>query len=169
MNMIAAADRNWGIGYRNRLLVSIPADMKFLQRETMGKVVVVGRRTLESFPNGRPLPMRTTYVLTSRKNFTAHGASVCHSMEELLSALSEYPSEDIYVLGGESVYRQMLPYCDTVHLTRIDNVYQADARFPDLDGDPEWVLAADSEEQTYFDLEYTFCKYRRISGGIMET
>ena len=129
----------------------------------MGKVVVVGRRTLESFPNGRPLPMRTTFVLTSKKNYAAHGATVCNTLEELLSALADYPSEDIYILGGESVYRQMLPYCDTVHLTKIDHVYQADARFPDLDSDPEWTLEADSEEQTYFDLEYTFRKYRRVS------
>ena len=167
MNIVAAVDRNWGIGYRSRLLVSIPADMKFVQRETMGKIVVMGRKTLESLPNGRPLPMRTTFVLTSREHYSAHGAEVCHSLEELLSALSAFPSEDIYILGGESVYRQMLPYCDTVHLTKIDHVYQADAHFPDIDKDPAWVLEADSEEQTYFDLEYTFLKYRRISDAFL--
>ena len=88
-------------------------------------------------------------------------AIVVYSVEELLNRLKAYASEDIYIIGGESIYRQMLPYCDTAHVTRIDHTYEADAYFPDLDRDPEWEITADSEEQTYFDIAYTFLKYER--------
>lgn len=159
--MIVAADRNWGIGLNNRLLVSIPADMKFFRKMTVGKVVVMGRRTLESFPNGLPLVNRKNVILTKNQDYHVKNASVCHTVAETLELLKDYPQEDIFVIGGESIYRQFLPYCDTVHVTRIDHEYQADAHFPNLDEMEEWQITADSEEQTYFDLEYTFLKYER--------
>lgn len=161
MNMIVAVDRNWGIGLNNRLLVSIPADMKYFRKMTTGKVVVMGRKTLESFPNGLPLANRVNVVLTGNEGYHVKGACICHSAEEVLEELKKYRDEDIFIIGGESVYRQFLPYCDTVHVTKIDHTYQADAYFPNLDEDEEWVITADSEEQTYFDLEYTFLKYER--------
>ncbi len=161
MNLIVAADNNWAIGLRNRLLVSIPNDMKQFQRETMGRVVVMGRKTLESFPQGQPLKNRTNIVLSRNKSYHVKDAIVVYSVEELLNRLKAYASEDIYIIGGESIYRQMLPYCDTAHVTRIDHTYEADAYFPDLDRDPEWEITADSEEQTYFDIAYTFLKYER--------
>ncbi len=89
------------------------------------------------------------------------GALVVHSIGELLEQLKGYPSNQIYVIGGETIYKQLLPYCDTAHITKIDFAYQADTFFPDLDDDAEWEMVADSEEQTYYDLEYRFCKYRR--------
>lgn len=161
MNIIVAVDKNWGIGCNNKLLVSIPADMKFFRETTTGKVVVMGRRTLESFPNGLPLKNRTNIVLTRNPDYHVKGAVVLHTVEEVLKELKKYDTEDIYVIGGASVYRQLLPYCDTAHVTRIDHAYQADAYFPNLDAMPEWVVTADSDEQTYFDLEYTFVKYER--------
>jgi dihydrofolate reductase len=88
-------------------------------------------------------------------------ATVVHSIEELLSELKAYPSEDVYIIGGESIYRQMLPYCDTAHISKVDYAYAADAWFPNLDEDPEREITADSDEQTYFDLAYTFVKYER--------
>ena len=88
-------------------------------------------------------------------------AIVVHSMEELKEELKKYPSESIYVIGGESVYRQLLDQCDVAHITKIDYAYEADAHFPNLDEKEEWVITADSEEQTYFDLEYYFYKYER--------
>ena len=117
MNIIVAADKNWGIGRNNELLVSIPADIK--------------------------------------------GAVVVHSIEEALKEVEKYPAQDVYCIGGDSIYRQMLPYCDVAHVTKIDFAYEADAYFPDLDEDPDWEVTAESEEQTYFDLEYTFVKYER--------
>ena len=161
MNILVAADKNWGIGYQNRLLVSIPSDMKFFRETTTGKVVVMGRKTLESFPNGLPLAMRTNVVLTRKKDYQVKGALIFHSVEDVLEELKKYDSEDIYVIGGEEIYREFLPYCDVAHVTKIDHEYLADAFFPDLDQEQDWVITADSEEQTYFDLEYTFLRYER--------
>ncbi len=161
MNIIVAADKNWGIGYQNKLLVSIPSDMKFFRETTTGKVVVMGRKTLESFPNGLPLAMRTNIVLTRKTDYQVKGALIFHSVEEVLEELKKYDSEDIYVIGGEEIYREFLPYCDVAHVTKIDHEYLADAFFPDLDQKQDWVITADSEEQTYFDLEYTFLRYER--------
>lgn len=166
MNLIAAADKNWGIGRDNRLLVRIPEDMKFFQKMTTGKVVVVGRKTLETFPGGQPLKNRTNIVLTSNPDFKAKGAAVAHSMEELLKELEKYDSQDIYIAGGESVYRQMADLCDTAYITKIEYEYQADAWFPNLDEKEEWELTKDSEEQTYFDLEYYFLKYEKKNSNV---
>ena len=163
MNLIVAVDQNWGIGYRNRLLVSIPEDMKFFRRETNGKVVVMGRKTLESFPNGLPLKNRTNLVLTKNTGYQAKGAVVLHSVEAVLEELKKYPSEDVYVIGGQEIYEAFLPYCQVAHVTWIDYAYDADTYFPNLDQDPQWVLAADSDEQTYFDLCYEFRMYCRVS------
>ena len=162
MNIIVAADSNWGIGKNNQLLVSIPADMKMFRQETTGKVVVMGRKTLESFPNGLPLKKRTNIVLTGNKNYKANGAIIVHTIEELLEEIKKYPSDEVYCIGGDSVYKQLLPYCDTAHVTKIDFAYEADSHFPNLDEMPEWKITAESEEQTYFDLEYTFVKYERV-------
>ncbi|MGN0341700.1 MAG: dihydrofolate reductase [Roseburia sp.] len=161
MNLIAAVDANWGIGYKNKLLVSIPDDMKFFRETTTGKVVVMGRKTLESFPNGKPLKNRVNIVLTKDPRYQVEGAIVVHDMDELHAELAKYPSEDIYVIGGESIYRQLVDECDVAHITKIDFSYVADAYFPNLDEKEEWVITEDSDEQTYFDLEYYFLKYER--------
>ena len=162
MNLIAAVDKNWAIGKDNGLLVSIPADMKFFRETTTGKVVVMGRKTLESFPNGLPLKNRVNIVLTTDHSYQVKDAVIVHSKEELEEELKKYDSEDIYVIGGESVYRLLLDECDTAHITKIDYAYEADAFFPDLDENPDWEIVADSEEQTYFDLEFYFLKYQKV-------
>lgn len=162
MKMIVAADRNWGIGRSNELLVSIPNDMQFFRRKTMGNVVVMGRRTLESFPGGRPLKNRKNIVLTRSETFHAEGTVIVRSMDELMKYLKENcADEEVYCIGGESVYRQMLPYTDLVYVTKIDRAYDADAYFPDLDKDPHFELAQTSEEMTYFDMTYHFLTYVR--------
>lgn len=161
MNLIAAVDKNWGIGLKNKLLVSIPDDMKFFRQTTTGKVVVMGRKTLESFPGRKPLKNRVNIVLTRDPDYKADGAVVVHDLDALYEELKKYPSEDIYVIGGESIYRQLLDECDVAHITKINYSYEADAFFPDLDKKPEWQITADSEEQTYFDLEYYFYKYEK--------
>lgn len=161
MNMIVAVDERWAIGNKNKLLVSIPNDQKHFREETTGKVIVLGRKTLETFPQGMPLANRTNIVLSADKKFTVKGAEVVHSVEELLETLKQYPEDSIYIVGGESVYRQMLPYCDVVHVTKIDRRYEADSFFPNLDEDDQWEITADSDEQYYFDITYTFYEYRR--------
>ncbi len=161
MNLIAAVDNNWAIGKNNQLLVSIPADMKFFRTTTTGKVVVMGRKTLESFPNGQPLKNRVNIVLTHDRTYRVKDAIVVYSMDELREELKKYDSEDIYVIGGESIYRQLVDECDVAHITKIDFVYDADAYFPNLDEKDEWEITADSEEQTYFNLIYHFLKYEK--------
>ena len=162
MNLIVAVDENWAIGKDNGLLVSIPADMKFFRETTTGKVVVMGRKTLESFPNGLPLKKRTNIVLTGNPDYQVKDAIMVHSVPGLLRELEKYHSEDVYVIGGESVYRALLPYCDKAYVTRIDHAYLADTYFPNLDEDPEWKMTKVSDEQTYFDLEYVFTIYERV-------
>lgn len=161
MNIIAAVDKNWAIGLKNQLLVRIPADQRFFREETTGKVVVMGRSTLESFPGGQPLKNRVNIVITRQQDYQAKDCIIVHSMEEALEEIGKYRSEDVYVIGGESIYEQMLPLCDVAHITKVDFAYDADTYFPNLDEDPAWTLTEESEEQTYYDLEYTFCKYLR--------
>ena len=162
MNMIVAVDENWAIGNKGDLLVRIPNDQKMFRNETVGKVVVLGRKTLETFPQKQPLAMRTNIILSKNPDYKVKGATVVHSFEELLEELKNYNSEDIYIIGGDSVYKHMLPYCDVAHVTYIEETYAADSYFPNLDKDPDWKMTAESEEQTYFDITYYFRKYERI-------
>ncbi len=161
MNLIVAVDKNWAIGKDNDLLVSIPADMKFFRETTTNKVVVMGRKTLESFPQGMPLKNRTNIVITRDKNYKVKDAIVVHSIEEALDKIKEYNKEDVYVIGGATIYEQLLPHCTTAHVTKIDHGYEADTFFPNLEEHPEWEVTGISEEQTYFDLEYYFVKYEK--------
>ena len=161
MNAIAAVDANWAIGNKNRLLTSIPADMKFFREKTMGHVVVMGRKTLESFPNGLPLKNRINIVLTANRSYKVKDAIIVHTKEELLEELKKYDSNELYVLGGGSIYEMLIPYCDTAYITKIDHAYAADTYFPNLDQMDDWETTEVSEEQTCFDLEYVFAKYER--------
>lgn len=160
MKCIAAVDANWAIGHKGRLLVSIPSDMKMFRAETGGKVIVYGRKTLETFPNGQPLVSRTNIIMSRNKDLEVRGAIVVHNDEELFAELSKYDSDDIYIIGGESIYNRYVPYCDTAIITKIEEKYEADAYFPNLEADEKWKLTAQSEEQTYFSVEYTFCEYK---------
>ena len=149
MKLIVAVDKNWGIGLRNALLVHIPSDMKFFRSET-----------LESFPQAQPLAGRNNIVSTKDSVYQVKGAVVVHSIEEAIEESEKYDT-DVYCIGGESIYRQLLPYCDEAFITKIDHAYEADSFFPNLDEMPEWEMTETSDEQTYFDLEYTFTKYER--------
>ena len=162
MNAIVAVDKNWAIGNKGKLLVSIPSDMKRFREITTGKVVVLGRKTMATFPNGMPLKNRTNIVLTKDINYKAGDAIIVHSIDELLEELKNYISEDIYIIGGDSVYKQMLPYVDICEVTKIRYAYEADSYFPNLEKDENWVIDSESEEQTYFDTEYTFQRWKRI-------
>ena len=159
MNLIVAADKNWAIGNRQDLLVRIPADMKMFREMTMGNVIVMGRKTLESFPGGRPLPGRTNIVMSRQGDFDAKGAILVHDEEELKKELSKYDTDSIFVVGGGSIYSLLLLYCRYAYVTKLDYSYEADTWMPDLDADPDWVLIDKSEEQTCFDLIYYFTRY----------
>lgn len=162
MNMIVAVDKNWAIGLKGRLLVQIPADQKLFREETMGKVIVMGRKTFESLPGKQPLHGRTNIILTKKQDYHVKGAIVAHSLEETMQLLQSYSSEDVFIIGGNKIYQLFLPYVDTIHVTKIDYGYQADTWFPlRLDESEDWQISAGSEEQTYFDIEYYFLKYTR--------
>ena len=133
MNAIVAVDNNWAIGCKNSLLVRIPADHKNFRQETTGKVVVLGRKTLETFPQGMPLQNRTNIILSTNPDYRVKDAVVVHSKEELDAELKKYPTEDVYIIGGESVYRMMLPACDVVHGAKIDHDNGAEGDFPNLE------------------------------------
>ncbi len=160
MQLIVAADKNWAIGKNNQLLVRISNDMKNFRRLTEGNVVVMGRKTLESFPGGQPLPKRTNIVLTRQKNYDGKGAVVVHSEEELREELRKYDTEKVFIIGGETIYRMMLPFCTKALVTRLDYAYEADTWMPNLDQEENWVLEEMGEEQTNFDLIYHFTVYQ---------
>lgn len=162
MNLIAAVDNNWGIGYKNKLLISIPDDMKCFKEITMGKVCVMGRKTLESLPGGRPLSGRVNIVLTGDTTYKKSDVIVVNSVETALEKLKEYDTKDVFIIGGESIYEQFMPYIDTAYVTYIDYAYQADKYLTNLDKHPQWKMLKESEEQTYFDVEYYYRKYAKI-------
>ncbi|MBQ8956092.1 MAG: dihydrofolate reductase [Lachnospiraceae bacterium] len=169
MKAIVAVDRNWGIGLKGKLLVHIPADQKFFRETTMGHIVVMGRKTLESFPHGSPLKDRVNIVLTKGGSGLPDDVEIAHSIDELKELLKRYEGEEIYCIGGAKVYEELLPMCDECLVTKIDESYEADAYFPDLDADPEWELVRDGseeDEQTYFDVIYYFLKYRRVKNTV---
>lgn len=163
MNIIVCVDANWGIGYKNELLVRIPSDQKFFRETTTGKVVVMGRKTLDSFPQGKPLKNRTNIVITSNKELEKRDEEIyVNSVEECLELLKNYNDDDIYIIGGASIYKQFLPYCSKALVTRVDREFSADTYFPDLDKDPEWKITKESDEQTYFDNTFEFLVYERV-------
>lgn len=161
MNLIVAVDKNWSIGNQGQLLVSIPEDKRLFREETLGKVIVMGRKTLESLPGKQPLYGRVNIVLTKNPDYKVKGAIVCHSLEEVMKELRKYEENDCFIIGGQSMYEQFLPLCNIAHVTYIDYIYSADTHFPNLDQDSNWEMTRESDEQTYFNLCYTYRLYER--------
>ena len=164
MNIIVSVDKKWGIGNKGKLLVSIPRDLKLFREETIGKVIIMGHNTLLSLPGSQPLSGRENIVLSKDKNLKIKGATVLNSIDSCMEYLKEknINDEDVFVIGGESVYRNFLPYCNVAHVTYIDYEYAADRHFLNLDADKEWSLLLETEEETYFDIPYTFRMYKRV-------
>lgn len=161
MNAIVAVDQNWAIGNEGRLLFSIPEDMEFFREKTSNKVVVMGRTTLESFPNGRPLKNRVNIVLSRRMDYAPEGVITVHDLEGLRRELAPYKESDIFVIGGGMVYRLLLDWCDRVYVTHIETAARAaDTSFPKLTG-LGFHLTEESERKQSGDLYYRFCVYER--------
>ena len=132
MNMIVCVSRNWGIGKNNQLLFHIPDDLKQFKALTTGKVVIMGHNTLKSLPGGKPLPNRTNIVLSRNPHLVVEGATVCNSVQDVLIEVSGLPHSDVFIIGGETIYKIFLPYCRRALITRVDTAPDADAFFPDL-------------------------------------
>lgn len=160
MNLIVAADRGWGIGKGGDLLYSIPEDMKFFRAMTAGKTVIMGRATLESLPGGKPLPKRRNIIL-SRTLSEVPGAEVCKTPEEIIELLSDTPTEDIFVIGGESVYRDMLPYCDTAYITKIEAEAEADRHLVNFDELSDWKISYRSPMKEHDGTYFAFLTYKK--------
>jgi dihydrofolate reductase len=158
MIAIAAVDENWGLGREGQLLFHLHADLRRFRALTSGHSVLLGRRTLATFPGGKPLPGRKNVVLTRDTTFHVEGALIAHSREEALVLLAG--EADAFVIGGESVYRQFLGDCDRVYLTRIHKRAAADCTFPNLDAMPEWKLTEQSKQEED-GVSFTFQDYVR--------
>ena len=161
LKLIVAVADDWAIGYKGDLLARISTDLKRFKEITTGNAVIMGYNTLLSLPGGKPLKNRENIVLYPDE-IEIEGATVVHSLEEAVKVSKKIKDKDVFVIGGGSVYNQLLPYCDEAYITKIDYGYQADAYFPNLDENDEWKCVSVSEEETYWDLEFRHCLYKRV-------
>ena len=160
MEAIVAVYSDWGIGSEGTQPVVLKADRAHFRDCTTGNAVIVGRRTLEDFPGGRPLKNRNNIVIT-RQDIQIGGAEVVHSTEEAMKAAEKYPRT--LVIGGASVYRQFFTYTDILHITKIDLAPKSDSFFPNLDELPDWVCESQTPWEEENGIRYCFCEYKRIS------
>jgi len=163
MNLIVAVDQCWGIGYKGRLLYSIPEDMQLFKRMTEHKVVVMGLYTFQSLPGAGPLKNRVNIVLADQPGFTHEGVLVCYSLKQLFKLLDSYADEDIFVIGGQMVYELLLDYCSIAYITKVKSIATADRFFPDLDALSHWQLLEQSENKSDAGLCYGFNTYVNLN------
>ena len=162
MNAIVVVDSNWAIGHEGGLLFSLPTDMKRFRTLTMGGTVIMGRKTLDSFPGGKALPKRRNVVITHHTDCDREHVEIVANPDAAMELVADSDSDTIWVIGGGTVYTALLSQCKRVYLTKVDAaVDHADTYFPNLDAMEEWEITADSDEQVYFDLTYHFLKYER--------
>ena len=141
------------------LLEHIPEDMKFFKQMTVGKIIVMGRETFESLPGKQLLKERTNIILSKNSNCTDDRITICRSLDELFIELGRYAADDVFVIGGESIYSQLLPFCSEAYITKIEKTYTADKYFMNLDNDKAWKITSASELKSYNDIQYSFLKY----------
>lgn len=159
MNFIVVVDQNYGIGYRDQLLAHIPEDLKYFKKMTLGNVIIMGRKTLEGLPGGKPLTNRTTIVLTNNTEYINEEVIVVHNLTELFECLKEYDDDSIFVAGGEAIYQQLIPYCYYGYITYIEETFNADKYLMPIHDMAQWKLIWVSEEKSYNNLNYKFTKY----------
>lgn len=160
MNAIVAVDQNWAIGCDGDLLFSLPTDMKRFRTLTTGGTVIMGRKTLESFPGGRPLPKRRNVVITRNRDFARDDVDIVFSIEEALDAVAGTEEENLWVIGGGTIYTAMLPYCKRVFLTKVNaTAPDADTFFPNLDALPDWEVESVVETVEENGFTYQFINY----------
>lgn len=159
MKLIVAVDNRWGIGRNNDLLMRIPEDMKFFKKMTTDAVVIMGRKTLESFPGENPLPNRINIVITSDLNYKKEGVEIAHSIDEAVEIANKY-NKEIFVIGGASIYKQMLSFCDTAYITKICKEFlDADTYFPNLNNIENWEMTYEGEPMIYNGVAFKFTTY----------
>lgn len=161
MNLIVAADNKWGIGRDGGLLASIPTDMKYFKEHTLDKVVVMGRRTLESMPGKRGLPKRINYVLTTNPDYEAERCTVVNSEDELWQELSQYEPDDVFLIGGAALYNKFYKLCDRLYVTKMNADLNADTFIVNFDDDPDYEVESESEPITENGITYRFVVYAK--------
>lgn len=163
MNIILAADRNWAIGKDNDLLIHLPGDLKYFKKMTTGKTVIMGRKTLESLPDGKPLPNRRNIILTRADDFQVSGAEVLNSIEDVLHLIKsgDLKSDEAFVIGGADIYKQMMPHCDKFYITKIDAELPADRYFVDLDQVDGLEITWSGPIEEYKGTKYQYVLYER--------
>ena len=159
MNLIVAADKNWGIGKKNDLLFSLPEDMKYFREKTLNKVVVMGSNTLKSFPNGKPLKNRTNIVLFPGGE-KRDDCLIVQSLEELSSVLKNYNADDVFIIGGAMFYKTMLPYCSEVLVTKVDADGEVEVFYENLDSLTNWSCVKESEQKETNGYKNKFTVYK---------
>ncbi len=167
MHAILSADNNWAIGCDGKLLARVPEDMKYFKSMTLGKVVIMGRKTFDSLPK-KPLTNRVNVVLTRDKNFEYEGVIVVHSVDEALKEAKLHMEDDVFIIGGEEIYKLFLPYCLSVYVTKFQQEFEADTFFPNLDEDLSWELVHVSEEKEHNGLRYVFTEYKNRFTEVIE-
>jgi dihydrofolate reductase len=164
MKAIAAVDINWGIGMNGGLLARLPSDMAYFREKTLGRTLIMGRRTLESLPGGKPLDGRATLLLSRDPGYSAP-CEVFGSVEACLDRVKGLGDGEVFVAGGAEIYSLFLPWCDECLITKIDAVFPADRHFENLDENPAFRLAWEGEAVSENGLEYRFSSYRRLCGA----
>ncbi len=159
MELIAAVYDDWGIGAEGTQPVALSADRKFFRQTTKGAAVIVGRRTVEDFPGQKPLPGRVN-ILLSGSIKELEGFTVCADVEQALKCVKDAPR--VFVIGGGSIYRQMLSYCNTAYITKVHTPVVSDTFLPNLDNDPQWQLTQTLETGEEEGIAYEICLYRRL-------
>lgn len=168
MKLVVAVDKEWGIGYNGNLLANVRADLRNFRNLTKDNVVILGSKTLKTFPEGKILKNRVNIVLSRNPDFSPEGAVMARSIDELLEIIKEYDNDKIFVIGGSQIYSTLLPYCDTAIVTKFDKSFEKDAFFPNLDEDGNWELTeigdaqtTNPETDTEKDMTFRFCTYTR--------
>ncbi|MCX7615050.1 MAG: dihydrofolate reductase [Clostridiales bacterium] len=161
MKLIVSVDKDWGIGNNGGLLMPIPEDMKFFRETTLHRTVIMGRKTFESLPLGQPLDNRRNIVLTTNENYNKNGIEICFSLEELFTKLADIPSDDVFVIGGETIYRQLIKYCHVAYVTKMRATFQAEQQMVNLDENESWNIVKKSPLREYKGILYQFLEYQR--------
>ena len=162
ISAIVAVNEDWGIGYNGDLLEHIPEDLKYFKALTTGNAVVMGRKTWDSLPK-KPLPDRTNIIISNKGNLLLENGAIRLSLDDLLLGITDF-EDDVFVIGGGTIYKQLLPYCDRVYVTKIYKKHEnVDTYFPNLDETDDWTTTPIAESENYKDFSYQFWRYDRKS------
>lgn len=163
MKIIVAAAKDWGIGNKGDLLFNVPQDMEFFKNSTLNKVVVMGRKTLLSLPDGKPLKNRTNIVMTRDLNFEKEDCIIVNSKEALFKELKKYEGDDVFLIGGGVLYNELYPYCSEAYITKFDAIMEADTYLHNFEEDKDWLLTYSSEIHEHMGLKFIFTTYKNLA------